>query len=273
MCRKRALAATAQMPTPNLLICGLAMGAMLTASPALASSAAPAAAPAQAAASAQAASGPNKASPEVRAEADRLGALTRAAFWASQVNADPKDAEAGIKLTAALRTMGRYEEAAQAVDAVLVLQPQNIEALLERARVAVAQGQGFYAIDPARKAIVIAPKDWRAATLLAVALDQAQRPDEALEAHRKAMAIAPDNAVVLSNAAMFYASQGDKAGAETLLRKAVAEPDATLQVRQNLALVLGLEGKLAEAEKIERENLPPQMAQANLDYFKAAGAR
>ena len=270
MCRKRALAATAQMPTPNLLICGLAMAAMLTASPALASSAAPAAAPAT---PAQAAPSPTKAGPEVRAEADRLGALPRAAFWASQVDADPKDAEAGIKLTAALRTMGRYNEATQAVDAVLVLQPQNLEALLERARVAVAQGEGFYAIDPARKAMQIAPKDWRAATLLAVAMDQSQRPDEALEAHRKAMAIAPDNAVVLSNAAMFYAAQGDKAGAETLLRKAVAEPDATLQVRQNLALVLGLQGKLAEAEKIERENLPPQMAQANLDYFKAVGAR
>jgi Flp pilus assembly protein TadD len=72
---------------------------------------------------------------------------------------------------------------------------------------------------------------------------------------------------------MFYAAQGDKAQAETLLRKAVSRPDASLQVRQNLALVLGLQGKMAEAEQIERENLPPKMAQANLDYFKAANAR
>jgi Flp pilus assembly protein TadD len=87
------------------------------------------------------------------------------------------------------------------------------------------------------------------------------------------MEMAPDNAVVLSNAAMFYAAQGDKGQAETLLRKAVSRADATLQVRQNLALVLGMQGKLAEAEKIEREDLPPQMAQANLDYFKAISAR
>jgi Flp pilus assembly protein TadD len=271
MCRKRALAATAQMMTPKLLACGLATAALLAAFPALASGAKP---KAQAAATpADTAPARPKATPEVRAEAERLEPLARAAFWASQVDADPKDAEAGIKLSSALRAMARYDEAAQAVEAVLVLQPQNLEALLERARVAVARGQGFYAIEPVRKAMQIAPKDWRAATLLAVAMDQAQRPDEALAAHRKAMEIAPDNAVVLSNAAMFYAAQGDKAEAETLLRKAAAEPDATLQVRQNLALVLGLQGKLAEAEKIERENLPPQMAQANLDYFKAAGAR
>jgi Flp pilus assembly protein TadD len=276
MCRKRAFAATAQMPTPSLLICGLATAAMLSASPALASGAkpaTPAAAAAQTPDQAQSALTRPKAPPEVRAQAERMEPLARAAFWASQVDADPKDPEAGIKLTAALRTMGRYDEAAQAIEAVLVLQPQNVDALLERARVALTRGQGFYAIEPVRKALQIAPKDWRAATLLAVAMDQAQRPDEAFIAHRKAMEIAPDNAVVLSNAAMFYAVQGDKTKAETLLRKAVTEPDASLQVRQNLALVLGLQGKLAEAEKIERENLPPQMAQANLDYFKAAGAR
>ena len=276
MCRKRAFAATAQMPTPRLLTLGLATAALLAASPAFASGAKPAA-PAAAAqtpaqSSAQDASTPTKASPEVRAEAERMEPLARAAFWASQVDADRKDADAGIKLAAALRAMARYDDAAQAVEAVLVLQPQNLEALLERARVAVASGQGFYAIEPARKAMLIAPKDWRAATLLAVALEQAQRPDEALEAHRKAMALAPDNSVVLSNAAMFYAAQGDKAEAEILLRKAVAKAGATLQVRQNLALVLGLQGKMAEAEKIEREDLPPQMAQANLDYFKAASA-
>lgn len=266
MCRKRALAATAQML------------ALLAASPALAwgakppaPSAPPAAAPAQPAA--QAIPSKPKASPEVRAQAERMEPLARAAFWASQVDADPKDTEAGVKLSSALRALGRWDEAAAAAEAVLVQQPQNIDALLEKARTALASGQGFYAIEPARKALDIAPKDWRAATLLAVGLDQAQRPIEAMQAHRKAMQLAPDNAFVLSNAAMFYAAQGDRAQAEALLRKAAAQPDATLQVRQNLALVLGLQGKLAEAEQIERENLPPQIAQANLDYLKATSAR
>jgi Flp pilus assembly protein TadD len=281
MCRKRALAATVQM-----LAFGLAAGALLAASPALAwgskpavapapTAAAPAQSPAQTGATRAAATqaAKPKASPEVRAQAERLEPLARAAFWASQVDADPKDAEAGVKLSAALRALGRYEEAAAAAQAVLVLQPQNLEALLEKARTALASGQGFYAIEPTRKALDIAPKDWRAATLLAVALDQAQRPVDAMEAHRKALQLAPDNAVVLSNAAMFYAAQGDRQRAETLLRKAVARPDASLKVRQNLALVLGLQGKLAEAEQIERENLPPQMAQANLDYLKAVSAR
>ncbi len=275
MCRKRALAATVQMLGPSI-VSAFVGAAALCVPPALA---APAPASAQATTPAPAAPAKStaatpaakpKASPEVRAQAERLDPLSRAAFWASQVDADRKDAEAGIRLASALRALGRYDEAWAAAEAVLVLQPKNIDALLEQARVALAGGQGFYAVEPTRKALQIAPREWRAATLLAVALEQAQRPAEAMEAHRKAMQMAPDNAVVLSNAAMFFAAQGDRGQAETLLRKAAARPDATLQVRQNLALVLGLQGKLAEAEQIEREDLPPQMAQANLDYLKAA---
>ena len=285
MCRKRALAATAQMLPPLLMA-----SALLIAGPALAwgskptpaASAATPPAQSKAAATVKTADQPTsgaaadakpKASPDVRAQAERLDPLSRAAFWASQVDADPKDAEAGVKLSSALRQIGRYPEAYDAAQAVLVQHPDNIEALLETARAALAGNEGFYAIEPARKALAASPKDWRAASLLAVALEQASRPVEALEAHRKALQIAPENALVLSNAAMFYASQGDKPQAETLLRKAAALPGANLQVRQNLALILGLQGKMAEAEQIERQNLPPQMAEANLDYMRSANAR
>ncbi len=67
---------------------------------------------------------------------------------------------------------------------------------------------------------------------------------------------------------MALATKGDAAGAEALLRRATARPDATLQERQNLTLVLGIEGKLAEAEKLLREDLPPDQAEANLAYLK-----
>lgn len=275
MCRKRALAATAQMLAGLLAataLTGLRPALAWSATPAPAAKAAKAAAPTAKPALPAAAQARPKAPPEVRAQAERLDPLSRAAFWASQVDADAKDPEAGIKLAAALRALGRYGEAYAAAQAVLVVQPANVEALLETARTSIAGDQGFYAIEPARKALQIAPRDWRAASLLAVALDQAKRPAEALEAHRKALQMAPSSPTVLSNAALFYAAQGDRAEAEALLRKAVAQPGATVQVRQNLALVLGLQGKLAEAERIERQDLPPQIAEANLDYLKAAAA-
>ena len=89
--------------------------------------------------------------------------------------------------------------------------------------------------DAFRKAQAMAPRDWRIPSLLGVAYEQASRDDEALAAHRQAMALAPDNPLAMSNLAMFYATHGDAAQAESLLRAAAARPGSTIQVRQNLA--------------------------------------
>ena len=214
---------------------------------------------------------PVKASPEQRAQAERLEPIARAAFWEREVEADPKDAEARIKLARSLRVLGRYAEAETTVDALLVTQPDNLEALLESARARVGDGQGFYAIEPAQHAASLAPKDWRPQALLGVALEQSQRDDEALQAHLKALALAPNNPATLTNIGLYYATHGEAATAEPYLRKAVAAPGAGVPERQNLALVLGLEGRMDEAEKLQREDLPPAVVDNNLAYLRADG--
>ena len=70
---------------------------------------------------------------------------------------------------------------------------------------------------------------------------------------------------------MYYATHGDAARAEPLLRKAASQPGATAQERQNLALVLGLEGRFDEAEKLQRQDLPPDEVDNNLAYLRADG--
>jgi Flp pilus assembly protein TadD len=107
-----------------------------------------------------------------------------------------------------------------------------------------------------------------------VAYQQVSRPDDARAAWNQALALSPDNPDVLTNAAMAAMTQGDAAGAETLLRRAAARPDASPKVRQNLAMVLGLQGRLDEAEHILRRELPPELAEKNLQWLRgrAAGA-
>jgi Flp pilus assembly protein TadD len=210
-----------------------------------------------------------KATPAERAAADRLEPLARAAFWSHEADVDPSDADAGVRLSAVLRQLGRYDEADAAATKVIALHPDNVEAILEIARARISEKQGFYAIQPLRQASRLAPKDWRPHSLLGVALEQSLRPAEALEAYDKALSLSPENPSVLSNLAMYHASRGERAQAEALLRRAVVRPDATVRVRQNLALVLGLEGRLDEAERLIREDLPPDMASANLSYLKA----
>jgi Flp pilus assembly protein TadD len=213
---------------------------------------------------------PTKATPEQRAEIERLDPLARAAFWAREVDVDQTDTDARLKLSKALRALGKYEEAGQNADQLLVMQPNNYEALLESARDRIAQNHGFYALDPAQRAAALQPHDWRPVSLEAIAFEQSQRDPEALAAHQKALALAPNNPATLSNLGMYYATHGDQAQAEALLRRAADAPGAGAQERQNLALVLGMEGHIDEAERLQRQDLPPQTVSNNLAYLHAA---
>jgi Flp pilus assembly protein TadD len=265
MSRRLALAATAAV-----LVVAVAAPAMAWPFGKKTDAPAAAAAPAKGAATTAAApAGPQKATAQQRAEAEGMEPLVRAAFWAREAGLDPKDEVAGVKSAQSLRGIGRNDEAADAAQKVLMMHPGDFDALMELARADVARNQGFYAIDPARRAAAEQPKDWRPQSLLGVALDQVSRPDDARAAWTTALKLSPDNPAVLSNLAMSYFTSGDAPQAESLLRRAVAQPGATLQTRQNLALVLGMQGRMAEAEKILREDLPPELAEQNLAWLRA----
>jgi Flp pilus assembly protein TadD len=211
-----------------------------------------------------------KATAEERAQADRLDPLARAAFWSNQAGLDPRDIEADVHLAAALRALGQNAEAAQAAGQALVVDPNNRDALMEQARAYLAAGKGFYAVAPLEKLKAADARDWKTWSLLGVAYGQVSRDDDAAAAMRQALVLSPNNPAVLSNQAMQAAAHGDLPTAETLLRQAAADPRATIQERQNLALVLGLQGKLAEAERLARQDLPPELAENNIAYWKAA---
>ncbi|MBU1539403.1 MAG: tetratricopeptide repeat protein [Alphaproteobacteria bacterium] len=243
---------TARIATIGLLLAGLA-------SPALAQTpAAPAAAP----------TGRQAAAADVRAAYDRADPLARQIFWSDQAEIDPMDPVAGVKAAQALRELGRFDQAAEMAGKVLLMQPTNVEAMLEAGRAHIARGQAFYGIAALEGARNARPDDWRAWSLLGAAYEQVRRADDARAAWAQALALSPDNPDVLSNMAISAMTRGDTAGAEPLLRRAAAQPGASLKVRLNLAMVLGLTGNLAEAEQILRRDLPPEAADRNLAWLR-----
>jgi len=215
---------------------------------------------------------PAHATAQERAAADRLDPLSRSAFWSREFDRDPTDAVAGVELAVALRLLGRYEEAAETAGRVLVLHPDNQSALLESARGYIEMDKGFYALEPLKKAQAAAPRDWTVYMLEGVAHEQNEQPDDARAAYLQALALSPNNPAVLSNLALWYAKRGDTCQAEKLLRTASAQPTANAQERQNLALVLGMEGRFSEAEQLMRQDLPPPVTDNNLAYLKAEAA-
>jgi Flp pilus assembly protein TadD len=73
---------------------------------------------------------------------------------------------------------------------------------------------------------------------------------------------------VLSNLGLSYALSKKLPQAEATLRRAAAQRGAEPKVRQNLALVVGLQGRFQEAETIARGDLSPSEAAANVAYVR-----
>ncbi|WP_417233215.1 hypothetical protein [Brevundimonas sp.] len=231
--------------------------------PALAGDPAPATSQAQAAPAARA-----PAPAEIRAGYERMDPLARSLFWTGEMEINPADPVAGPRAAQALRELGRYDQAAEAASRTLVAQPANYDALLELGRAHIARGQAFYGIAALEQARALRPDDWRPLSLLGAAYQQVHRPEDARIAWNEGLRLSPDNPDILNNVAIGWLTAGDPAAAETLLRRAVAQPGASLQVRLNLAMAMGLQNKIAEAEQMLRRDLPPEQADRNIAWLR-----
>jgi Flp pilus assembly protein TadD len=80
--------------------------------------------------------------------------------------------------------------------------------------------------------------------------------------------IAPDEPSVLSNLGLSYALSKDLVRAEGALRRAAGQPRVDGRVRHNLALVVGLQGRLSEAERIARSDLPIDAGNPDVAYLR-----
>jgi Flp pilus assembly protein TadD len=110
--------------------------------------------------------------------------------------------------------------------------------------------------------------DWRILSVQGAALDQMGKHDDARRYYASALKIVPDEPSVLSNLGLSYVLSKDLPKAEQTLRRAYANGRADARVRQNLGLVIGLQGRFAEAETIVKADLPPDEAAANVGYLK-----
>jgi Flp pilus assembly protein TadD len=80
--------------------------------------------------------------------------------------------------------------------------------------------------------------------------------------------IAPDEPSVLSNLGLSYVLSKNLPKAEEYLRRASDRPGASARVKQNLALVVGLQGRFNEAESILKSNKPGAETAGNIAYLK-----
>ncbi len=195
------------------------------------------------------------------------------AVWGPRYQANPSDAGAAMAYARALRATEQRAQAVAVLQQASLRNPRDKKLLGAYGRALADAGQYAEALDALSRAHTPDNPDWHILNAQGAVLDQIGRHREAQQHYSSALKIVPNEPSVLSNLGLSYALEKKLKRAESTLRKALAQPGAKPKVRQNLALVVGLQGHFAEAEKIASADLPADEAEANVAYLRNMLAR
>ena len=188
--------------------------------------------------------------------------------WGTRYRANPADPDAAINYAQALRAVGQRAQAAAVLEQAAIHSPGNRAVLGAYGRALADNGNFQQALEVLNRAHTQDQPDWRVLSVQGAVLDQMGRHAEAQRYYASALRLMPDEPSVLSNLGLSYALSKDLPQAEATLRRAAEQRGAEPKVRQNLALVVGLQGRFQEAETIARGDLSPAEAQANVAYLR-----
>lgn len=180
----------------------------------------------------------------------------------------PGDKATALRYASLLQMSGSTDQALAVMRKAAIDHPKDRDVLAAYGKALAADGQFEPALQAVRRAQTPEYPDWKLVSAEAAILDQLGQNGEARNLYTRALELKPNEPSVLSNFGMSYVLTGDLKTAEATMRRAVAAPGADSRVRQNLALVVGLQGRFAEAEAIASQELSPDQAQANVAYLR-----
>ncbi len=196
---------------------------------------------------------------------------TAAKHWAHLASLEPENMLYVTNLATSLRVVGRHEDAERVLLQALREDPKNVDLSEEMAKTLIASGrlrEGVAMIERINAQPGVEPA--RAARLYSatgVAFDRAEKHAEAQAQYGLALKAQPHNASALNNLGLSYAMAGQLELAEKTLRRALVAPSAGTQVRQNLAMVLSLQGNTEEAQRLAGRDLPPSLAKQTVGFY------
>lgn len=194
--------------------------------------------------------------------------IAAAAFWGTRYNTDQSDPNVAVRFSKALRRINSNDEAVGVMQKTAAMHQDNVAVSLEYGKVLVEAGRAFEAVRHLETAAAKSPNDWRALSAYGVALDQIGEHEAARQKYDRALAMSPGEVMVMNNKGLSYALEGDLSMARLTLRKAASNAGSDSRIRQNLALVLALSGDMGQAERLARSDLPPLVADNNIDVYR-----
>jgi len=181
---------------------------------------------------------------------------------------NPGEKTASIEYARALRALARYSEAVAVIQTAAIKAPTDFDVLGEYGKALADAGELAQAKDVLTRAYTPDNPKWDVMSVQGAVADRLGDHAAAMQFYRDALKIAPAEPSILTNMGLSLALARRLPEAERSLREAVASPKADARMRGDLALVLALEGKYAEAERVSLTDLPPGAARANVEAIR-----
>ncbi len=183
--------------------------------------------------------------------------------WGKRYDRDPGEKSASINYARALRALTRYKEAAAVMQTAAVRSPHDFEVLGAYGKALADSGQLTQAKEVLAHAYTPDRPDATIMSVQGAVDDELGDHEGARTFYRAALKIAPGDPAILNNLGLCYMLTKQLPKAEVALREANASPRADARERDNLALVLALEGKFAKAHEVSRADTPAEAAAAD----------
>ena len=166
-----------------------------------------------------------------------------------------------------LLEMGQIDEAIVAYNAALSRAENDPEALRGVARADLMTGRAELAGHALAAAYRATPNDPKLLQLIGVADDFAGEHAEAQARYRRGLELAPRDPGLSLDLALSLALTAEYRDAIGVLRPLALAAGGSAAERQTLALIYGLAGNRAEAERIARLDLDPEAVEHNLAFY------
>ncbi|MHA1545744.1 MAG: tetratricopeptide repeat protein [Alphaproteobacteria bacterium] len=199
---------------------------------------------------------------------DSTSNLADAQALAAAYKSSPNDANIALHYAAKLDAIGSRDAALAIYADTAARHPKNQKAMGAYGKALAMAGRSKSAAQVLAKARGLGNADWRLLLAEGISQDQSGNRRQARQLYARTAKLAPGEAAVYNNWGLSFALDNDLVKAEKMLRRALAANSATPKVRQNLALIVGLQGRFSEAEKIARTDLSPEAAKSNVAYLR-----
>ena len=188
-------------------------------------------------------------------------------YWGKKYRERPTDLEPALSYAKNLKAMGERQQALAIIQQAAVYHGHDKGLASEYGRLALELDQ----ISVAKQMLAVADDplapDWRVISARGTIFAKEGKFKEAIPLYERALMLSQEQTSVMNNLAMAYAMAGEAGKAEEVLRRIEAK-GGNAKSRQNLALVLGLQGKFEESKSVSTQAMGAESANADTEYLK-----